>query len=219
MKTSLIINKIKGGGRRVLKPIVISPPKLDKCVIISNNCIGGLLYNDYGMRFDSPTVNLQFSANDFLKFAANIDYYLQHDITEVKNLSKEFYRGFDRENDPFPVGRIDDVNVYFQHYVTFEEAVWAWQRRKERYYESVKAGYVVNLIFLLKECQQDILEEFEKLPQQHKIMLTESAITGPNVFNFDLRKAGEAWYAYEKGISLKKTYEQFDFANWLKGKE
>ena len=39
----------------------------EKCCIICNNCTGGMILHDLGLRFDSPTINtLFFSADDFL---------------------------------------------------------------------------------------------------------------------------------------------------------
>ena len=39
--------------------------------IISSNCIGGVIYSDLHRKFLSPTINLFFSAKDFLKFVFN----------------------------------------------------------------------------------------------------------------------------------------------------
>lgn len=43
--------------------------------IISTNCIGGVLSHDLGLQFKSPTVNLFFRAEDFIKFCENLEYY------------------------------------------------------------------------------------------------------------------------------------------------
>ena len=47
--------------------------------IISMNCTGGILYHDLGLKFLSPTINLFFRAEDFIKFCENLDYYLSID--------------------------------------------------------------------------------------------------------------------------------------------
>lgn len=214
MLMSKFITRIKNVLRRILKPFIVTSLDIDKCVIICNNCIGGLLYNDYGLRFESPTINLQFPVNDFLKFASNIDHYMHHEIKEI-NVSKEFYKRFNREESPFPVGQIDDIKVYFQHYATFEDAVKAWRRRVDRYYECLEKGLCVNLILVTKNCDNELLQTFEKLPYEHKIMLTESSVEGDNVFVFDMKKGGEDWFSFQKGLSLKKKYEQFEFSKWL----
>ena len=35
--------------------------------IISSECAGGVIYHDLGLRFDSPTINLWFKPDDYLK--------------------------------------------------------------------------------------------------------------------------------------------------------
>lgn len=36
--------------------------------IICNNCLGGFLYHDYKMKFNSPTINLFINAYDYNRF-------------------------------------------------------------------------------------------------------------------------------------------------------
>lgn len=87
--------------------------------ILSQNCIGGVLYHDMGLQFSSPTVNLFFEAEDFVKFVLNLDHYV----------SCEFEWRWEEE---YPVGILDDIKVYFMHYKTCQEAKEAWKRRCSR---------------------------------------------------------------------------------------
>lgn len=87
--------------------------------IISQNCIGGVLYHDMQMRFLSPTIDLFFSGADFVHFVKNLEYYIN---LEIKMYWEEEY----------PIGKLDDVTVYFMHYNTCSEAKEAWDRRKNR---------------------------------------------------------------------------------------
>ena len=44
--------------------------------LFSNNCLGGVFYHDAGRQFTSPTVNLAFDGEDFIKFLENpFKYY------------------------------------------------------------------------------------------------------------------------------------------------
>ena len=36
--------------------------------IISSDCTGGVVYNELGLEFRSPTINMFFSAKDFVDF-------------------------------------------------------------------------------------------------------------------------------------------------------
>ena len=61
--------------------------RLKKATILCSNCIGGLLLHDLGLRFDSPTVNLFFTAHDFVSFISNLNYYLSLPLSSFR-LSK-----------------------------------------------------------------------------------------------------------------------------------
>lgn len=45
--------------------------------LIASNCVGGVITHELGMRFDSPTVNLFFYPEDYLKLLSNFKYYIQ----------------------------------------------------------------------------------------------------------------------------------------------
>lgn len=92
----------------------------DKTVsIISQNCIGGVLYHDLGQPFRSPTINLYLTASDFVKFVGDLRRYL----------SLELEMHWDEE---FPVGTLGDIKIYFMHYETCHDAKAAWERRCQR---------------------------------------------------------------------------------------
>lgn len=100
--------------------------KRDKCSIVCNNCTGGIILHDLGMRFDTPTINtLFYSANDFIFFVLNIKAFAESELFRVID-SKYSY----------PVGemKVADriVKVGFVHYSTFEEAKQKWKERFSR---------------------------------------------------------------------------------------
>lgn len=53
--------------------------------IITSNCIAGEMYNDLGLQFTSPTINLFFREKDFLKFVLNLKHYTSQKLTFIKN--------------------------------------------------------------------------------------------------------------------------------------
>ncbi|MGJ0190599.1 DUF1919 domain-containing protein, partial [Campylobacter coli] len=104
--------------------------------IFSNNCIAGFLYNDYKVKFGSPTINLQLTPIDFIKFCSKVDFYLSLKLEE--NLDVEFSEDqfalisnvkIDKQ---FPVGKLGDILIFFQHYKNFKEAESKWEERKKR---------------------------------------------------------------------------------------
>ena len=51
--------------------------------ILCNNCVGGVILHELGERFNSPTVNLFFGAEDYIKFLEKLDYYLSQTLERV----------------------------------------------------------------------------------------------------------------------------------------
>ncbi|EAK5966748.1 DUF1919 domain-containing protein, partial [Campylobacter lari] len=85
--------------------------------IFSNNCIAGFLYNDYNIKFYSPTINLQFTPMDFIKFCSNIDFYLSIKLEENQDMqiAEEQFALISnvKINKQFPVGKLGDILVFF----------------------------------------------------------------------------------------------------------
>lgn len=87
--------------------------------IISQNCIGGVIYHDLGAQFLSPTVNTFIPEPDFVKLAGNLRYYMEQELVM-------------RWEETYPVGMLADVQIHFMHYATCAEAKESWERRKKR---------------------------------------------------------------------------------------
>lgn len=98
---------------------IYSIVKPNDVTIISQNCIGGVFYHDLGLQFLSPTINLFIKEPDFVRFALNLRHYME---CELKMRWEEEY----------PVGRLDDIEIYFMHYETCKEAKEQWDRRRRR---------------------------------------------------------------------------------------
>lgn len=71
--------------------------------IISSNCIGGIIYHDLQLPFLSPTINLFFYPQDYLKFIGKLKYYLSTNLLPSKSVSGTEY----------PIGLLDDIEVHF----------------------------------------------------------------------------------------------------------
>ena len=125
--------------------------------IICQNCIGGKIYHSLGRKFLSPTINMAFDGPDFIRFVTNLEKYLNREL--VESVSREVN---------YPVGRIDDVEIQFVHYKTFEEAKEKWEDRKQR--------INLNNIYVIATDRdgmgnEECMKAFDKLPYK-KIMYT-----------------------------------------------
>lgn len=85
------------------------------------NCIGGILFHDLGLQFQSPTVNLMMFQTDFAKFVLNLDHYLAQELAF-----------FQHPDYSFPCARLGDITIHFTHYHTEEEAAQKWAERSAR---------------------------------------------------------------------------------------
>lgn len=96
--------------------------------IISQNCIGGVIYSELNMPFLSPTINLYIEGENFIKLVENLEYYMSIEATPLT----------DNYTDPidhsihYPKIKIDDIEVCCLHYHNCREAIEAWERRKKR---------------------------------------------------------------------------------------
>ena len=96
--------------------------------IISNNCLGGCIYHDYHLRFNSPIINCYITLFEFPIFILNLPDFINGELRENIDKSLEF---------GFPVGSITlknglNINVFFNHYGSFTEAANKWNERKKR---------------------------------------------------------------------------------------
>lgn len=173
--------------------------------IFSNNCLGGVFYNDAGCEFTSPTVNLAFDGPDFIRFLENPQYYLSLEPKFIE-IGKSF-----------PVALLDDVEINFVHYSSEADALSAWNRRKDR--------IVWDNLFIVSTDQDgmylpEMLERFDALPYQNKIMFTAQhypqyswAIQVPQ---FKKRNNVRIMVAFANLRGMRYHETCFDIAEWIR---
>lgn len=138
--------------------------------IISNNCSGGYVYQYFGIKYNSPTEGLYFTTEDYVKLAQNPLYFFSKEIEFISSgnsKNKELLK--DSVNwGNFPIGKIEDLEVYFLHYENETEAKEKWIRRVSRINYN-------NIYFLLTQNESfsiDLLLKFDSIQTKHKICLT-----------------------------------------------
>ena len=84
---------------------------LSDITLLSQNCIGGVMYHDCEAKFLSPMVNLYMMPSDFLKFVNNFEYYLSEAPVVC-------------DGEKYPIGTFSDgLKINFMHYDSKEEAL------------------------------------------------------------------------------------------------
>lgn len=122
------------------------------CVI----CVwGGGISHDFGLRFNSPTVNLMIPANEFVSLLSDINQ-VNDEIIKVSTEEK------------YPVGLLaNQYMLHFIHFKTFNEAVSILRKRSRRINK-----YEPYLILVeTASCSYRDIVKFDKLPYKHKIAL------------------------------------------------
>ncbi|MGN0546157.1 MAG: DUF1919 domain-containing protein [Acutalibacteraceae bacterium] len=195
--------KINEKNRKMLKNKDIS--------IISMNCTGGILSHDLGLQFKSPTVNLFFRSEDFIKFCENLEYYLSID---------EFVKCNDPliiEERTYPIAHLGDLTLFLVHYHSVEEAQEKWNERKKR----IDPNNIVIMNTDREGMTDELKDRFEKLPYR-KVMFT----------HLPDDKHPSCFYikGYEDSSCVgivtdhdtwdgKRPIDQFDYVRFLNGEE
>ena len=189
----MLLRKIAGKLKRFVfaevKKCLNSKIRNKNISIISNNCAGVFLYKYFGCKYLSPTINLQMSPTDFVKFSKDLKYYLSLEIEEIKNPEIEGFKKLGGSLIDFPVGKLGDLILYFQHYDSFDTAKSKWEERKRRIsFESM------FLVLIDTYCDKETVLEFLKLPYKHKLFLTENKDLLLDENCCLMRLNGKPWY-------------------------
>lgn len=174
--------------------------------LISSDCNGPFILHDLGMKFNSPTVNLYFMLDDYIKFLQNLDHYLSQKLIFSDELEAE--KGF-------PVAFLDDIKIFFMHYNSREEAESKWMERAAR----VNKENLFVMMTFKDSTREDILKEFEALPYSHKVVFTKNKYKEyPSTCRLKhCIKNGELGFAYEftGPLSPFKYFDQFNYVGWF----
>lgn len=170
--------------------------------IISSNCNGGIILHDLGLKFNTPTINLYFEPEDFLKFVSRLDYYTQQELVRTES-------GYD-----YPAGKLDDITIYFMHYPTFTEAKAKWEERMMRINKD-------NLFVMMTDkngCTYEQMKTFDNLPY-NKVIFTHKSYPDikSSVFIKGFEMNGEVGVLsdWKPGFWKRRYIDDFDYISFL----
>ena len=139
--------------------------------IISNNCWGGMTYESLNLPKQSPTVGMFFVASDFVKFCSDIPTYASTEITMIsaeESKHQEFIKEYFPNGINFPIGKINDVELFFMHYHDAEIAKQTWERRCAR----INYDKMIVKFNDQNGCTEEDLKNFIALPLKNKLFFT-----------------------------------------------
>lgn len=180
--------------------------------ILSRDCTGGILCHDLGLQFRSPTVNLSMPPEDFIIFCQYLPAFLAAEVQEAAERQMSF-----------PVGRLStdhgSITLYFVHYESFLEAKEAWNRRRGRVDRN---NMRVILHVPPSQLTTQLLDDFELLPYEHKVLLSYGIDTKkhPHGYNLPIYKTGStpSINRYHTPYAVKRYMDDFNWVAFLNGK-
>lgn len=166
---------------------------------------GGVIYHELGKKFLSPTIKLWFKPDDFFRFVENLDYYLSLEL--IEELPTEY---------KYPVGRLDDIHVYFMHYDSFQEAKCKWNERIKR----INRNYLYIMMVEWLDFEKEQYERFENLSYPNKVLFTaEPHIEYPSTFCISNAKDDGGGLKdilkYKSLFTGKRYIDDFDYVSFL----
>ena len=176
--------------------------------LLSSNCTGGVIYHQLGLEFTSPTINLYMNPSDFIKFCANLKFYLGLELVEVKDKKYNY-----------PIAKLEDITIHMVHYNSFIEAKQKWNERKKRInFENI---YIICLE--RDGCSYEDIEAFDKLPFKNKVIFVKqdmpnikSALYLPNSSNnYEVTDLAKCYSVF----NVQQPLDGFDYVSWFNNGE
>lgn len=186
--------------------------------IISNTCIGGVISNSLGEQHRSPTVNLVIYENDFLIFCNHLKEYSQCQLDKPNDMESRQFSMLDYPVGIVRGGNLPDINVYFVHYHSFEEAAEKWNARFAR----VNYDNIYIIMDRGMDATDEVLDRFHSLPYDRKVFFThkEDSLRWPCTFRFSYYNENDFKNAYmytkvKRGLFEYRILDEFDYVKWL----
>ena len=176
--------------------------------IITNNCIAGIIYHDLDIKFKSPTINLYFELDDFIRYISHLEDYSNSELIEGTDPTVSF-----------PIGVLHntfgEVRIYFMHYRSFKEAKEKWEERTRRIdYDNTFIIMDVGL-----DGSNEIFEQFDRVTHPNKVVLTNSIVNNVRSY-FPMTFYNKRYFpgkilTYKNWFSTKRYLDEFDYVHFL----
>ena len=155
-----IEHKMYLNSRRILQNSRRRQLKIKDFTIISNNCWGGICYEHFGLRKNSPTVGCFIFAEEYLKMCSNFQQYMQNEIQMISFDESKHIEWLKRNHVSIcPVGLLNDIEIIFMHYKNADVAKEKWIQRVNR----INYNRLIFKFSFMNECSVEQLREFDNL--------------------------------------------------------
>lgn len=208
-------NKLRREHRRLVVWNYRRRLKNHDFTLISQNCVGGVMYNVLGLPFQSPTINLFIEDENFVKLVENLPHYMSQPAQPY----------LERYVDPvkpaiaYPKIKVDDIEICCMHFKDCREAVEAWERRRKRV--NLNNVFVIacswnlhgNPEWIQRVCAVRYPKVIFSTIDLHR---SDCVYLSPHVFHLDERGVARPDLTSSIPHTLRPYYEKlFDFVGWL----
>lgn len=148
-----------------------------------------------------------------------VENFSRYDLSSL--VFEEMYHD-DKHEKGYPVGRIDDALIRFEHYSNWEEASGIWLKRCAR------INYD-NLFFEMTCTSESEIERFLLLPYDKKIAFTDIPIKAERIINVEpnemeyvnrqIYSGNLAWYMCDKVNGTAPWTRNYDLIKLLLGED
>lgn len=199
---------IKLWRRRLAARVMRSRVSARKFSIISNDCFGGMAYEELGRRYDSPFVGLFVLPEDYMQLLRKLRFYCEQPLmftAQSRHSKVNEWREIIQKQ--YPIGMLGDgVEIHFLHYLNESDAQAKWERRVQRIHWD---NLLVKICWHEDPRMEPWLREFDAMPFPHKVSLVPREVAGVRsaVPLRDYTTDGTAQYW--------RAHLHFDVAAWL----
>lgn len=173
--------------------------------IICCNCIGGVMLHDLGLEFKTPTINLFFAAEDYIRYVENMEYYNALELEFCPDIQLNY-----------PVAKCGDIKINFMHYASIAEAEGKW-------YQRVRKIDYDNLFFIFTDmaegCTYEHLKRFDNLKCKNKVVFTalpyDEIQSSFYIPGFEEQGHVGNLIPYRNCVTGKRFYDYFNYVKWL----
>lgn len=168
----------------------IVPPTQQHYSVLSMNCFGGHIYQDFKIPYESPTAGLFFFADDFCALLEDLNILKRNIVFVPKSKWKLANEKMPTREHPYPIGVFEgtDIEIHFLHYYTEKDALDKWNRRMKRF----NFEKFIAIGFQQNECTKESIERFEKLNIQNKVFFTNWDLNLPHAIYMEEFKDKES---------------------------
>lgn len=142
-----------------MTPAVFDEIRKKEWSVLCNNCFAGILFQHLGLRYNSPFKNGWLNCWDVMRLMKDLPHYMV--LEPVFDHWEEANSPYDQKR--FPVFRLDDILLHFNHHTDADAALEEYRRRAKRLNPDRLMAIIVTVSSNVEHAFQEFPAEYPKL--------------------------------------------------------